>query len=113
MRAFASTNFSLRSYGQSQLGELPSAGFGGFMGAGSYSTPPTPAGPSTAMFQLNPSVAECLPDVGVFGHSFGSGGMPIALCDASIKNISRTMTPNMFSRSMSPGKGDLLNEWAE
>ncbi len=97
------TWYASDAYGKCSLGELPAAGFGAFMGAGMYSTPPTPTGPITAMFQMQPTVAECLADVSVFGHSFRTSGMSIAMCDASVKNISPLMTPLTFSKAVSPG----------
>ncbi len=85
----------------------PSPGVGGFMGAGSYSTPPTTdvdIAPATAMFQIRPKQKNCNPQPGLFGHAFSSSGsLSVALCDASIKNIAPTMSPTTFGRAMSPG----------
>jgi type II secretory pathway pseudopilin PulG len=82
----------------------PSPGVGGFMGAGSHNTAPARNGaPITAMFQLAPTVNGCVPQAGLFGHSFGTTGISVALCDASIRHIPGTMSPTTFSRALCPG----------
>ena len=87
---------------------------GGFMGAGSHSTPPGRPGTIDDIFQLKPTASTCLPSPGVFGHSFGSGGISTALCDGSVKNISPTISPLTFSRALCPGDGQKLGaEWEE
>lgn len=94
---------------------FPTPGVGGFMGAGSHNTPPTRNNaPITAMFQIAPTLKDCVPQPGLFGHSFGVTGMSVALCDASIKNISPTMSPTTFSRALCPGdKNPLGKDWIE
>jgi prepilin-type N-terminal cleavage/methylation domain-containing protein len=94
---------------------FPSPGVGGFMGAGSYSTPPTrDNAPLTAMFQIAPSLNGCVPQAGLFGHAFGVGGLSTALCDASVKNISPTMSPTTFARAISPrDQQPLGDDWGQ
>jgi hypothetical protein len=102
--------------GATQLAPLPRRGVGGFTGAGSYTTPPTRKNePLSAMFQLAPRRDDCIPQDAFFGHSFGSGGMSIALCDASVKNISPMMTPTRFAEAMSPGDsgGRISSDWEQ
>lgn len=93
---------------------FPSPGVGGFMGAGSHDTRPVGNGaPLTAMFQIAPSVNGCVPQAALFGHAFGAGGLSVALCDASIKNIAPTMSGTTFSRALSPGDQKPLGaDWA-
>ncbi len=93
----------------------PSPGVGGFMGAGSHDTPPTSnAIPVTAMYQLAPARFACVAQPAVFGHSFGVGGLSTALCDASVKNISPTMTPSTFARALCPGDQEKLDtSWSD
>jgi hypothetical protein len=57
------------------------------------------------MFQIAPTVDSCLPDDAVFGHSFGEGGLSVALCDASMRSIAPTMSPTTFCRTLCPSDG--------
>lgn len=87
---------------------------GGFMGAGKHTASPSRKGTLDDMFQETPTRANCIAAPGVFGHSFGSGGMSMALADGSVKNISPTMTPTTFTRALCPGdKQNLGLDWAE
>jgi type II secretory pathway pseudopilin PulG len=99
------TWYAADALGGCELGKLPSPGVGGFMGAGSHSTPPTKDGPITAMYQLHPTALGCLPQPGVFGHSFGPHGLSVALCDGSVRNIRPDMSPLTFGRALCPGDG--------
>jgi hypothetical protein len=94
---------------------LPDANVaGGFMGAGSYSAAPSPAGTLSDMFQIAPTQATCVPAPGVFGHSFRTSGMSVALADGSVKHINVTMSPKTFSQALCPGDGrELGPDWAE
>jgi len=94
---------------------------GGFFGTGSYSTAAArgPIATKTMMFQITPrndadTNAGCINDNALFGHAFGAGGLSAALCDASVKNISPTMTPSTFSKAIAPGDQLPLGaEWAQ
>jgi hypothetical protein len=88
----------------------PVDGQGGFMGAGSHDTPASHNGPITAMFQAAPSQAECLPQPGVFGHSFTRKGLSVALCDGSVRVIAPSMSPTTFGRALCPGDGAKLGD---
>ncbi|MEI7685421.1 MAG: H-X9-DG-CTERM domain-containing protein, partial [Planctomycetota bacterium] len=100
--------------GNSDPGPLPSPGLGGFMGAGSSAKPAKRDGDASMMFQLFPSVAGCLPQAGIFGHSFGTGGMSVALCDGSVRNIRGDMSPTTFARALCPAdKQELGPDWAD
>jgi hypothetical protein len=92
-------------FGACELKEMPSPGVGGFMGAGTHNTPPTPVGPITAMFQLAPTVEGCLLDAGVFGHSFRPTGMSVALCDGSVRDVRANGRPPYFAKLLCPGDG--------
>jgi len=91
----------------------PSGGTtGGFFGAGAHNLPaargPFSATTSGLMFQITPRndndpTAGCINVNALFGHAFGAGGLSTALCDASVKNISPTMTPGTFSKAIAPG----------
>jgi prepilin-type N-terminal cleavage/methylation domain-containing protein len=100
----------------------PSGGTtGGFFGNGAHSTAAArgPITIKTHMFQITPrndadSTAGCINDNALFGHAFGAGGLSAALCDASVKNISPTVTPGTFSKAIAPGDGLPLGaEWAQ
>jgi len=98
--------------GESEPGALPGPGVGGFMGAGSHSAPATAAKDGDATFQIAPREFDCLPNPGVFGHSFGAGGMSVALVDGSVRNIMPTMSPLTFGRALCPADGEkMLPDW--
>jgi len=90
----------------------PSAGTttGGFFGGGAHSLAPG-RGPLTAKtmaFQITPrndgdTASGCINDNYIFGHAFGAGGLSTALCDASVKNISPTMSAATFAKALAPG----------
>jgi hypothetical protein len=108
------TWFYVDAHGKSEFGAPPSRGMGGFMGAGSSTTPPTKTADVTAMFQLAPSVDACRPDAGLFGHSFAVNGMSVALCDSSVRNISANMSPETFARALCPCDGAKLeSDWSD
>lgn len=87
---------------------------GGFMGAGSYTSSARRNPDNTAIFQLAPSMAECLPSPALFGHSFGSSGMTISLADGSIRNISPSMSPETFGRAICPSDGmPMAMDWLD
>ncbi|MEI7685420.1 MAG: DUF1559 domain-containing protein [Planctomycetota bacterium] len=96
------TWYAADAFGNCELGPLPSPGVGGFMGAGSSSKPASRMGDVSMMFQSVPTEAGCLPQAGIFGHSFGTGGMSVALCDGSVRNIRPDMSPTTFARALCP-----------
>jgi hypothetical protein len=98
--------------GGCELTPLPS-GLGDFMGAGTHNTVATPTGPITAMYQLAPTVTECLSDAGVFGHSFRPTGMFIALCDGSNRYIRPDLSPATFTWYLCPGDGNFIETWGD
>jgi hypothetical protein len=106
------TWYAADALGGCELGKLPSPGVGGFMGAGSHDTPPSHKGPITAMYQATPSLTGCLPQPGVFGHSFTRKGLSVALCDGSVRVIAPSMSPTTFGRALCPGDGAKLGaDW--
>ena len=80
-------------------------------------------GPSNAnnlIFQIAPKNDNADPKIGcnnkhiTMAQSFGSAGLLVALCDASVRNIAPTMTPTTFQRAMCPGDGLPLGaDWNE
>ncbi|MEI7685419.1 MAG: DUF1559 domain-containing protein [Planctomycetota bacterium] len=88
--------------GRCELGEFPSSGVGGFMGAGSSGMPASPNGDVSMIFQLAPTETGCLPQPGVFGHSFEIRGMSVALCDGAVYNIRADIEPRTFARALCP-----------
>lgn len=87
---------------------------GGFMGAGSHSTPATPQPVVTATFQVAPRESDCLPTSAVFGHSFGRGGMSVSLLDGAVRNVLPTMSPITFGRALCPNDMQALGvDWAD
>jgi prepilin-type N-terminal cleavage/methylation domain-containing protein len=95
---------------------------GGFFGAGVH-TGAAGRGPlastTTMMFQITPrndadTNAGCQNQAGLFGHAFGAGGLSTALCDASVKNISPTMSGATFSKAIAPGDQQALgSDWSQ
>jgi len=93
---------------------------GGFFGGGSHSVAAArgPLATKTLMYQITPrndndSAAGCINDNYLFGHAFGAGGLSTALCDASVKNISPTMSPATFAKALAPSDGLPLGaDWA-
>ena len=66
------------------------------------------------MFQIVPTEANCNTSASVYGHSFGSGGMSVALGDASVKNINPNMSVATFNGALRPGdQVGLGSDWAE
>jgi hypothetical protein len=65
------------------------------------------------MYQLAPTANDCLPEAGVFGHSFRETGMLIAGCDGSVRNILPVVRPMHFDYLLCPGDGDPFwgNRW--
>ena len=65
-------------------------------------------------FQIVPDDDECNPTPGLYGHAFSPNGMSVALCDASVKNITPEMPPLTFTRALSPNDGQpLVDDWSE
>jgi hypothetical protein len=100
----------------------PSGGTtGGFFGAGLINTAAA-RGPLTAkgmMFQVVPrndgdTTAGCINDHALMAQAFGAGGLSVALGDASVKNISPTLSANTFKLALAPGDQVALPaEWAQ
>lgn len=108
------TWYAADAVGGCELGALPGPGVGGFMGAGSSTTSATRDGKDTAIFQLAPTENQCVPQPGLFGHSFGPSGMSVALCDGSVRNIRPDMSPLTFARALSPADGQAMGvEWQD
>jgi hypothetical protein len=99
------TWYAADALGNCEVGQLPSPGVGGFMGAGSSLKPASQEGDLSMTFQMVPTKDGCLPQAGIFGHSFGQGGMSVALCDGSVRNIRNDMRPLTFARALSPADG--------
>ncbi len=107
----SSRYFDHPSGGKATVPVPPSGGTtGGFFGAGTHNVAAArgPLATLTLMYQIVPrndsdSAAGCNNTHGIYGHAFGSGGLSTALCDASVKNISPTMTPATFANSVAPG----------
>jgi len=125
---YADCNLKATRYAASPTGvgavqpAAPSGGVtGGFFGAGTHSLAAArgPITATTMMFQVTPrndndSTAGCINNNAIFGHAFGAGGLSTALCDASVKNISPTMTPQTFKCALAPGDQVALGpDWAQ
>lgn len=108
------TWYATDAHGASDFGAPEPRGVGGFMGSGSASTPAARDAVDTAIFQITPRLEGCIWTPGLFGHSYGSGGMSTALADGSAKNISPAMSPQTFARALCPMDGNPLGtDWAE
>ena len=85
---------------------------GGFFGAGPANGP-ADRSTASAIFQVAPKYdVGCLAKDAVFGHSFSAGGLSVALGDASVRNISPTMSTTTYCRALCPGDGNRLdNDW--
>jgi hypothetical protein len=106
-----STFYSASPTGTMLAGGAARAGKGGYFGAGSHDQPADRAS-VRAIYQVAPRPETCRADDSVFGHSFGVGGMSVALCDASIKSIDPNLTPATFCRALCPSDGfPLDNDW--
>ena len=89
---------------------------GGFFGAGSHNAGAArgPKNANNLIFQVAPTMKECNPTAGLYGHSFGAGGLSVALFDASVKNIAATISVQTFGRALSPSDGQPLGpDWVE
>jgi prepilin-type N-terminal cleavage/methylation domain-containing protein len=93
---------------------------GGFFGQGLHNTAAARAGNVTMMFQITPRGVDttgsplCINDQSKYGHSFGSGGLSVALADGTVKNINPTMSTTTFTRAIRPGdQQTLLTDWVE
>ncbi len=85
-----------------------------FFGAGSHANAPSRNNAADLMFQIVPTEANCNTSASVYGHSFGSGGMSVALGDASVKNINPNMSVATFNGALRPGDQVALgSDWAE
>jgi prepilin-type N-terminal cleavage/methylation domain-containing protein len=86
---------------------------GGFFGKGAYSVSPQRTG-SNLMFQLAPKLSDCDPQNAMYGHSFWSSSMSVALADASVRGITPSMSTTTWNRVLCPGDGFTpLADWAE
>jgi len=86
---------------------------GGFFGAGQHNTSADPSA-TTATFQVAPKQTQCATNDGFFGQSYSSGGISIALADATVKSVDPSMTPTTFCRALCPGDGFAFNnDWAD
>jgi hypothetical protein len=89
-------------------------GKGGYFGAGSHDRPADRGGSNRAAFQVAPKRDACIAEDAVFGHSFQSGGISIALADATVKSVDPRMTPTTFCRALCPSDGyPLDNDWLD
>jgi len=125
---YADCNTKDTKYAVSPYGAKPFAGAtGGFFG-GAVITKSAARGPmadNTLTFQVTPrndndpsgspvGAAGCNNANSVMAHAFGVGGLSTALADASIKNISPTMTFSTFRIALAPGDGTALPaEWGQ
>jgi hypothetical protein len=111
------TWYAANPHGTTAFGPLPSSGFGGFMGAGTYSTPPTSERDPSAMFQLAPTPPDCIAEKSLFGHSFDGIRLTVAMCDATVRRNSPAMAPRTFALMVGPGarwqNEPFPNEWAQ
>jgi prepilin-type N-terminal cleavage/methylation domain-containing protein len=92
---------------------LPGTVKGGFFGAGPHNTA-ADRSLTTAIFQVAPKGNDSTCGIGdsVFGHSFSSGGLSVALGDASITSIDPNMSTTTFCRALCPSDGfPLDNDW--
>jgi type II secretory pathway pseudopilin PulG len=85
---------------------------GAFFGAGSHHLPADSTS-ADATFQTAPRVQQCVTDDSVFGHSYGAGGMSMALADASIFSVDPNISPTFFCRALCPSDGYLWREWPD
>ena len=84
---------------------------GAFALGGKHSQPAAREG-EDFIFQVVPRHEKCDNRPFHYGHAFGSGGMSIALCDASVRNITPTITVITFQRSICPNDGEKLDsDW--
>jgi len=94
-------------------------GRGGFFGVGQHTLQAARNTVTTLMFQITPKNtltdnAGCIANPSLYGHAFGSGGMSVALCDGTVKNISPTTSTTTYQRAMAPGDQNiLLSDWSE
>ncbi len=101
----------------------PSTTSGGFFGASAVSDVASPywAKVPTITYQITPKdyddlavgkSVKCINDASGVPHSFHTGGLTVSLCDASVKNISPTMTAKTFGYATSPGDQNPLDaDW--
>lgn len=99
------TLYAADVFGNCSLGEVRKPGVGGFMGAGAHNTTASPNGDATMMFQLAPAPTRCLPQPAVFGHAFSAGGISVAMCDGSVRNVRPDAGPLNFARALCPADG--------
>ena len=97
---------------------------GGFFGASAIELASSRlyAAEPKIMFQFAPKDFDALPlgqsvrcinSASSVPHSFSAGGLSVSLCDASVRNISPTMTPLTFARAVSPGdQNPLGDDWS-
>jgi len=99
---------------------VPTAAHGGFFGAGTHKLPAARTPGPDLMFQITPrndgdTTAGCYSaQPAIYGHAFGAGGLSTALCDASVKNISPTMSAKTFAFALCPGdQNPLGSDWSQ
>jgi hypothetical protein len=118
------TKYAVCNAQANQFTSLPNSVNGAFFGAGSHfgtQTPKSdiPTGTTTALppYQIAPSLATtgtnvCNKDHGLFGHSFGGAGLAVAMADASVRNLSFSVTGTTFARALHPSDGlPLGSDW--
>jgi prepilin-type N-terminal cleavage/methylation domain-containing protein len=75
----------------------------------------------TYMYQITPLENEstaagngCINSPSVYGHAMGTGGLSVALCDGSVRNIRPDMSPLTFGNALCPGDGNAMaSDWSD
>jgi hypothetical protein len=60
-------------------------------------------------FQTAPAARNCRAEASVYGQSFHEAGIIAALCDGSVRFISKTIEPRMFQFALCPDDGQPVN----
>jgi prepilin-type N-terminal cleavage/methylation domain-containing protein len=118
------TKYAVCNAQANQFTSHPNSANGPYFGGGSHfgtQTPKSdiPTGTTTALppYQIAPSLATtgtnvCNKDHGLFGHSFGGAGLAVAMADASVRNLSFSVTGTTFARALHPSDGlPLGSDW--
>jgi prepilin-type processing-associated H-X9-DG protein len=71
--------------------------------------PVTGASVSEVTFQTRPSIRECDPRIAQSPHP---GGMPVAMCDGSVRTLASGMSPSTYWAAVTPDRGETLEgDW--
>ena len=86
---------------------------GAFALGGKHSQPAAREG-EDFIFQVVPRQEKCDNRPYHYGHAFGSGGMSVAMCDATVRNLTPTISVITFQRAICPNDGAPLDaDWSD